>query len=357
MGPEYATLLELLVRGPGRAAGRRAFQRGRRLAAGPRFRHARPDPRRPRRPKPRSCCARVSGRRRTEPPHRAGRAARAHGGAADAPAQGAPRPRARASTSPRSCCSPRATAPRSTRDATQFHAGDRRRPRLPRRAARASTPTSFADHLYTYYDDAAVAHLFGGRRRPRLDDHRRGRDPRPGARGVAGRRARGHGRPAARRARSATRSRSASGPAPRPASAATRCRSRRPRSRSPPSASARSTAAACSCSAPARWARAWRSRCVGRRRRARSWSPTAPRARADELAARRRRARRSRSTRSPTRSSTCDVLLASTGATEVLVERGDIETVMARRDGAPLLVVDVARAPRRRSRASARCSA
>jgi len=37
-----------------------------------------------------------------------------------------------------------------------------------------------------------------------------------------------------------------------------------------------------------------------------------------------------------------DVLLASTGAPNVLVERGDMEAVMARRDGRALLVVDVA---------------
>ncbi|HEY6319905.1 MAG TPA: glutamyl-tRNA reductase [Acidimicrobiia bacterium] len=37
-----------------------------------------------------------------------------------------------------------------------------------------------------------------------------------------------------------------------------------------------------------------------------------------------------------------DVLLASTGAPNVLIERGDMETVMARRDGRALLVVDVA---------------
>jgi glutamyl-tRNA reductase len=39
---------------------------------------------------------------------------------------------------------------------------------------------------------------------------------------------------------------------------------------------------------------------------------------------------------------TVDVLLTSTDSTEVHVERGDIEAVMERRDGAPLLVVDVA---------------
>lgn len=37
-----------------------------------------------------------------------------------------------------------------------------------------------------------------------------------------------------------------------------------------------------------------------------------------------------------------DVLLCTTGSTEVIVERGDIEHVMARRDGRALLIVDVA---------------
>jgi glutamyl-tRNA reductase len=39
---------------------------------------------------------------------------------------------------------------------------------------------------------------------------------------------------------------------------------------------------------------------------------------------------------------TCDVLLASTGAPSTLIERGDMEEVMQRRDGRALLVVDVA---------------
>ena len=39
---------------------------------------------------------------------------------------------------------------------------------------------------------------------------------------------------------------------------------------------------------------------------------------------------------------TVDVLLTATDSTEVHVERDDIEAVMERRDGAPLLVVDVA---------------
>jgi glutamyl-tRNA reductase len=38
---------------------------------------------------------------------------------------------------------------------------------------------------------------------------------------------------------------------------------------------------------------------------------------------------------------TCDVLLVSTGASDVLVERGELERVMAARDGRALLVVDI----------------
>src|SRR5205085_7071336 len=37
-----------------------------------------------------------------------------------------------------------------------------------------------------------------------------------------------------------------------------------------------------------------------------------------------------------------DVLLTSTGASEVLLERADVESVMKRRDGRALLIVDVA---------------
>ena len=123
LGPEYETLLELLSRGPGSAARRGAFQRGRRLADGLRFRHRRPDPRRPRRRSQGAPAARVSRRRRSEPPHRAGRAARADDGA-----RGARCPRrshdlggARAPRRGRAC-SPRATAPRSTPRCTHFHA-------------------------------------------------------------------------------------------------------------------------------------------------------------------------------------------------------------------------------------------
>ena len=111
-------------------------------------------------PKRRSCCARVSDRRRPEPPHRAGRAARAHDGARrrSSPKVLA-RPRGARAPARGRACSPRATAPRSTRAA---------RTSTPRSATSATSspthsgadPDEFAEHLYTYYDDAAVAHLF-----------------------------------------------------------------------------------------------------------------------------------------------------------------------------------------------------
>ena len=51
---------------------------------------------------------------------------------------------------------------------------------------------------------------------------------------------------------------------------------------------------------------------------------------------------RSRSTTSFDALVSCDVLLASTGAPGTLIERGDMEEVIRRRDGRALLVVDVA---------------
>ena len=213
--------------------------------------------------------------------------------APEATAEGAARPDARASTSPRSCCSPRATAPRSTRTPRCST------PRCRTSATSSPTPSGvdpdeFSDLLYTYHDDAAVAHLFGVAAGPRLDDHRRGRDPRPGARGVADRRARVGQRPVAR-------------PHVPPRDRGGQAGPHRDRHRPSrgvgvvgggvarrPIASARSTTGGCSCSVPATWARAWCSRSRARAW-ARSWSRTAPdAARRGARRARRRPGRRLR---------------------------------------------------------------
>ena len=196
------------------------------------------------------------------------------------------------------------------------------RPRLPRRAVVGRDPDDFADHLYTYHDDAAVAHLFGvaagldsmiigegeilGQVREAWQRRRAARAP-AGQLLVAHVPPRGRGR--------------ASGPAPRPRSAATRCRSS--------SAAVAVAAAADSVSLDGRrvlvlgagemgegMALALAGAGVGEIVVANRTHGTRRRARAHASAG-----ARSRSTRSPTRCVDVDVLLASTGATEVLVER------------------------------------
>ena len=116
IGPEYADLLDLLCEKRGKSCGPRGAPARRPIGS--------------RRsipacstwsvpggwPKRRSCSGRVSGRRRPQPPHRAGRTPRADGGARPGRLPKALHdPGARASTSPRSCCCRRATARRSTR--------------------------------------------------------------------------------------------------------------------------------------------------------------------------------------------------------------------------------------------------
>ena len=178
-----------------RAGGRST--RGRRLAAGPRFRHARPDPRRPD-GRGEGAAADVSVvvvglnhrtapvellERMTVPPARL--------------AQGA-RTRSRsASTWPRSSLL-------STCNRTEVYAAHdavpprrRRRPPVPRRPGGPRPRRARRPPLHVPRRRRGRAPVRRGRR-PRLDDHRRGRDPRPGPRGVAGRRARGRGRPVAR---------------------------------------------------------------------------------------------------------------------------------------------------------------
>ena len=127
-------------------------------------------------------------------------------------------------------------------------------------------PEDFADHLYVHYDEAAVQHLFAVAagldsavlgESEILGQVRHGLGAGPG-RGGDGR------RPST--CCSATPSRSASGPAPRrPSAAKHHVGLARPRWRWPPSASAASSGRRVLVSAPARWARAWPSRCRRRR--------------------------------------------------------------------------------------------
>ena len=149
----------------------------------------------------------------------------------------------------------------------------RRRERVPRRVLRRRVRGLRRPALHVLRRSGGRAPVLR-RGRPRLDDRRRERDPRPGSTT----RGRWRCRKAPRRsspACSATRSSRASACAPRPGSAATRCRSRRPRSPSPPSTSARSTVRRSSWSGRARWAPASRPRCVRAVSR-RSGSRTAP---------------------------------------------------------------------------------
>ena len=167
--------------------------------------------------------------------------ARADDRARGAARQGAPRPRrARAPARGRG-----AVHVQPHRDLRALHAlppRGRRCRRVPCRVLGRRRPKTSPTSSTRYYDEAAVAHLFGGRRRPRLDDRRRERDPRPGARRLAGRATR-EGTAPQLVGCSARRSSRASACAPRPGSAAIRFRSRRPRSRSLPSTWATSRAA------------------------------------------------------------------------------------------------------------------
>ena len=206
--------------------------------------------------KPGRGCGRVFRRRRAEPPD--GPAARA--GAGDGPApRTSPR---RCVTSPagstwprwRSC--PPATAPRSTPAApSSTPAWPTSSEFLAEQAGMRAADLS--DHIYSYYDEAAVTHLFGVA--AGVDSMILGEGEILGQvrGGPQGRRSRGHRPARAWPGCSATPSRSGSAPGPRPASAGGRCPSRRPPWPWPPSGSAPWSSAGSSCSAPARWARAW----------------------------------------------------------------------------------------------------
>ncbi len=200
-------------------------------------------------------------------------------------------------------------------------------------------PDEFADHLYTYHDDAAVAHLFGvaagldsmiigegeilGQVREAWNAAERER--RSGPCVVAHLPPRGRGRQA--------------GPH--------RDRHRPPRGvgvvgRGGPgrrAASARSTTGASSCSAPASMGEGMALALAG--------------AGVEEIVVANRTAAKAAelATRVGGRAITldeipdalvaCDVLLTSTGAQDLLVERSAIESVMEARAGRPLLVVDI----------------
>ena len=200
-------------------------------------------------------------------------------------------------------------------------------------------PDEFGDLLYTYHDDAAVAHLFGVA--AGLDSMIIGEGEILGQVREAWSAAE-HERAAARcsRARSATRSRSASAPAPRPASAATRCRCRRPRSR---------------------WRRAQLGTLDDRRVLVLGAGEMGEgmalalagagvgeivvanrtRSRAEELARAGRRPRHPPRAGSPTRSTRATCCSCRPAPSDVLVERGAIETAMETRDGRALLIVDI----------------
>ena len=160
LGPEYEVLARPAVQRAGRRCRRRADPPRARLAEGPGLRHARPDQGRHRSMRQGSACRRVCRRRRTEPPHRPARAPRAHDGLRRAPAQGAGRPASAATNIDRGG---RALDVHAHRDLRGGRA-------LPRRACQDVrnflaelgfvAPEDFSDHLYSFYDDAAVAHLF-----------------------------------------------------------------------------------------------------------------------------------------------------------------------------------------------------
>ena len=176
-------------RGPGSDPVRRAFQRGRRLAAGLRFRHPRPDPCRPggrsKGVAPLVSVIVVGLNHRTAPVELRERVAvpssRLDKALHDLVVARAPR-RGRA-----------ALHLQPHRDLRPLHEVPLRglgRPRLPRRAGRRAARGVLRAPLHVLRRRRGEPPLRRGRR-ARLDDPRRGRDPRPGARRVAARRDRG----------------------------------------------------------------------------------------------------------------------------------------------------------------------
>ena len=195
-------------------------------------------------------------------------------------------------------------------------------------------PDEFSDLLYAYHDDAAVAHLFAvaagldsmiigeGEILGQVREAWRVAERESASSTMLGRTFR-HAIEVGKRARTET---GIGRHAVSVSSAAVVARDR--------DSSGRSTTGACSCSARARWARAWRSRSRARAC-ARSSSPTAP-CRAREELADRVGGRAIPLDAVSDALVECDVVLVSTGASDVLVERAAVEAVMtrARRAGA-----------------------
>ena len=245
-----------------------------------------------------------------------------------APAQGAARPRAAASTSPRpSCCRP-ATAPRSTRSPSASTA--------PTQTSATSSPSwpscapeEFADHLYVHYDDERRRAPVRGGRRARLGGARRERDPRPGARGLGAGPGRGRGRAAAQ-------------PAVPPRARGRQAGPHRDRHRPRHVASVSHAAVAMaadrlgSLERPRRpGARRRRDgrghgRGPGRRRRRRRPRRQPHLERADGAGRPRRRPGRAASPTSPAALADVDLLLTSTGAHSMLLEHADLAPVHRR---------------------------
>ena len=253
----------------------------------------------------------------------AGRAARAHDGARGAARRRCCTTSRRASTCSRSSCSPRATAPRSTRGARtstprSATSRDFLAALLGRRSRRVRRPP-----LHVLRRSRGRAPVLG-RGRPRLDDRRRERDPRPGARRVADRGARRQTAPQLLSRHVPARGRVGQARAHRDRHrAGTRCRSRRPRSRSRPSTSATLDGATVLVIGAGQMGSGLASTLAVARRRARSGSRTA-------------RCERAEAARRPTSAREAipltdiadtlvdaDVCSSSTASTEVLDRAGD----------------------------------
>ena len=231
VGPEYGVLIDLVAEARAQAGPRRQ------LAGGARFRHPRVASAPDAWTKPERGCGRVFRRRRAEPPHGAAAllervtvrgGARAQGpagpGRPGVPGRGRPPVHLQPHRGLRLLHASSTPACRR-RDFLAEQAGRAarraRRPHLHATTTRPPSPTSSA------WPPGSTR------------DHRRGPDPRPGARRPQGRRARGHRRtvavpdlPPRDRGREAR-------PAPKPASAGARCRCPRRPWPWPPSGSAR----------------------------------------------------------------------------------------------------------------------